>query len=90
LVSGQINPDWDCPQDNYMLTSSKIDILLVRFTPLTTINQPDAMTDYDETYWSHVYDRIKNSEVDSKPPSDPLGKLKRIAGIASRPISSIV
>jgi hypothetical protein len=26
LVSGQINPDWDCPQDNYMLTSSKIDI----------------------------------------------------------------
>jgi hypothetical protein len=31
VVSGQINPDWDCPQANYMPTSSKTNNLICSF-----------------------------------------------------------
>jgi hypothetical protein len=32
VVSGQINPDWDCLQANHMSSSSKTDILICSFS----------------------------------------------------------
>ncbi|CZR69818.1 uncharacterized protein PAC_19718 [Phialocephala subalpina] len=49
-----------------------------------------AIKDYDEEYWSHVYDRIKGSNMDSTPASDPKGKLERITGIVGTFVSAFV
>ena len=34
VASGQINPDWDCPQANYMSSSFKTDNLICSFQTL--------------------------------------------------------
>jgi hypothetical protein len=43
VVSGQINPDWDCVHANHMSTSSKADNLICSFKPLTIFNRPDTI-----------------------------------------------
>ena len=43
VVSGQINPDWDCPHANHMSTSSKTYNSICLFRPLRTFNWPDTI-----------------------------------------------
>jgi hypothetical protein len=43
VVSGQINPDWNCPQANYMSTSFKTDDLICSFYTPATFNWPHSM-----------------------------------------------
>lgn len=48
------------------------------------------LTDYDERYWSHVYKRIEESELDSKEPELREGKLRRASKAIATFLSYVV
>jgi hypothetical protein len=55
MISGQINPDWDCLQANHMPTFFKPDNWICSFRPLTTFDRQDTTV-------SSVMAQVKTSQ----------------------------
>ena len=71
VVSGQLNPDWDCLQANYMLSSFNTDNLICS---LTTFDRPEPQHD---SYVTKVKYRIVRIQEATFYPTTRLSQISR-------------